>query len=110
VYPNSSQPQETFELHPLIYSAGPDKAFDITTDFGGAGNPLGGLHYMTVNNNPFFGVQTPNGAPDPTWPTGGNGQPLKAVGTPDDLHDPPGTVPPVFEHYDNIHNHLMQTK
>lgn len=43
-----SPAQETFPLFPLIYSAGPDKAFGITADANGSP-----IHFKDYNNSPF---------------------------------------------------------
>jgi prepilin-type N-terminal cleavage/methylation domain-containing protein len=51
---NSDSTSNTFPLHPLIYSAGPDKKFDILTEPSTTGGG-GVFHYSTQSspNNPF---------------------------------------------------------
>lgn len=49
------QPQYTFEIHPLVFSAGPDGEFGIVIDMT---SPAPQLTYSTVNNNPYIIIDT----------------------------------------------------
>jgi prepilin-type N-terminal cleavage/methylation domain-containing protein len=94
IYPNTAQPQPTFALYPLIYSAGPDKAFDLV------GGPSSFFYSdPAVNNNPFCGKDDPSGFPY-TFSLG-------RIGTPDMTVDDP-----IDENnaIDNIHNHMLGTR
>ena len=86
VYPTTSPPaqnQATFALYPLIYSAGPDKHYDIVSDIPGP------LQYSTLRNNPFNSNQigSPQDTPQEAEPANGEN-----------------------EWADNIHNHLIGSR
>jgi hypothetical protein len=82
--PDTSVP--SFAIYPLIYSAGPNKCFGITSD------SLAVLHYTNENLNPFV------------FPGGTN----KMMGTMADAPMEPNFVSNGW--LDNIHNHLMNTR
>jgi prepilin-type N-terminal cleavage/methylation domain-containing protein len=98
VYPSSNyastanQTQPTFALYPLIFSAGPDKAYGIITKLG---TPY---VYASANNNPFVGYGDTTNFPD-----GQFGNRYDTAGT-------YGANGLTQESIDNIHNHLMGTK
>lgn len=77
---------EGFALYPLIYSAGPNKHFNIRSGFtDNAGNE--NFHYNQVNNDPYF-----------IHPS----LPQEQIGTPAVLDGDR-----LDEYLDNIHNHLL---
>ena len=81
--------ENTYVLHPLIFSAGPDREYDIRTDHTPPNAPLRYSVTIPYNNNPYY------------MPSGGS-----QLGTPEDV-----AVPPDGEgnFRDNIHNHLLNT-
>ena len=74
----------SFALYPLIYSAGPDKAYSITSD---APNGVTVLSYPAVVPNPFVLVSM---------------SPVEMVG-----NATPGAADPSNGWADNIHNHMQ---
>ncbi len=84
--PAPAQTEITFALYPLIYSAGPDKEFDI---YGGEAS----FQYSGAKNNPYVGLIAPNVFP------------LGQIGATVDI-----PVNGEQNWQDNIHNHLIGSR
>lgn len=92
IYPNPSTPHITFAVYPLIYSAGPDKQYDVRST---VPEPAADIVFGTPthNNNPFVGYGL---TPDKTLQFGLQGD-----------FEPKNNVD---EWKDNLHNHRVAVR
>ena len=94
---DGAAPGPGYTVFPLVYSAGPDGIYDINTGFGGTGT------YVFTHLD-YYEPDLNNGADD-------DGNTLRYIGQPRDADTADGTAKNnELNHYDNIHNHMLEVR